>query len=463
MDDSNRGAHSALTVRCRRCDGRIELAEVAPEVKCPFCGTAQAIDPALIDRLRRYQADVRSKYDQIRAEEKQVAAWDRWYGKAKPGSSRIVLLTIALFMGLPLVIMGLFQLLLSLKIIGPRSGALITYVILGAEAVVLIAFYWRMYSGKGGRRGSAAVAEAHVACPACGADNSFRAGQVLERCRFCGSSLLPSKTVMHESLEKAQQAVRAVQMERFRKEREGMVKVMSYSMGGAMHYFILGPFILMTGAGAIGFTFEMARGTEKYNPAIFIMWLFFFGCIGTLIGITWWKREVKRRWGEALAALTGQLGGQVCTGMGDVVGWLNTFWAGPYNIVNIITGDYASGARLDLQGYPALFFADPVAAGDKNPAKVHLFLAAWIPGVSDGSDPQAGLDLTGRAAAGWPHGGSFAVEVQQGGLLATADRRTVKCLRREPERTAATVVPVLHSMAALARSMQARPVEPIRF
>ena len=454
---------SAQTVKCRFCGSSIPIETFSPTVQCPYCGKRQALDPQALAQLKGYQDKVAGAFDKIRQEQKHMEGWDRWYGHMRGGSGgKHIFIIFGIVMGLPLLLMGGFMALQGLGVQVQKLGPFVGLFVMAIVMVSIFGYMIWMYTGKGKKTGDIRMEQARLVCPGCGAPHMMQPGQVLDKCQYCGSMLMPSETVMQESVASVNQAVRAAQMQRFRAEREGMAKVMSYSAGGYVHYMVLGPFALMTGAGAIMFSVEMMRGKEPYSPSIFIAWAMFFTCIALLVGISWWKSDRKKRWQRALGELARQFHGQVAANLTDIVGWLNLYWAGPYNIVNLTHGPYGNGAALVIEGFPAFVFTDPVAASEHHKAKVHLFLAAWIPGLSDPPEEQGAVVTTveAEAARQWISQNGFDVRAQQAGLLAEAGEDTVKWLRKHPE-DAAALAPIFMKMARMAASLDGRPVQPV--
>ena len=460
MSDVQKKTTAGLTITCRSCGSSIPVQALQPVVNCPFCGKEQIVDQEMLRRLQDYQDRVKSRLDKARADKKQAETMDWWYGKMRPGSARTTWIVILLFMAVPIGLSFLSMAVIQAGILPKEAMRFMPAFMFGAIILGLVGYYVWFYSGK--RKGTRAVSlsETRMVCPNCGARNVLAPGQVLERCAYCSAMLVPSAKVIQQSLEEVDRAARAAEMERYRKEREGIAKVMSYSMGGSVVYLTLGPFILMLGVSGAIFTYQVAIGKEPYSPAIFLLWAAFFGVLGALVLIVTLRRSKRRRWTESLGEFARTFGGQVAGGTGGVVGWLNAYWAGPYELINIMAGRYGNGVTFICQGYPALLFVDPVAASDQHRAKVHLFIAAWVPGVSDAAGGQARLTPATSSLIGQTESSGFRVIVQQAGILAEADEHVVKRLRKNPEETA-SLVPLAGQLVRIASSIQARPVQPI--
>jgi predicted RNA-binding Zn-ribbon protein involved in translation (DUF1610 family) len=460
MTDIQKKTTAGLEITCRSCGSGIPVQALQPAVTCPYCGAEQIVDAEMLRQLRDYQDRVKARLDKAHADKNQAEAMDWWYGKMRYGSGKTIVISILLFMGLPVGLSLLFMLIVNTGVLPRQATGFMPIIIVAAIVLSLAGYYTWFYSGR--RKGTKGVSlsETRMVCPNCGARNVLAPGQVLERCAYCGAMLVPSAKVIQRSLEEVEQAARAAEMERYRKEREGIAKVMSYSAGSSLPYFIMVPFILILGVPGIVFTYEMAVGKEPYSPAIFLIWTIFGGLVAAVVIIAERRRSTRGRWKESLDDFARAFRGQVAGGTRGIVGWLNTFWAGPYDLVNIMAGMYGNGVAMSCQGYHALLFVDPVAASDQHRAKVHLFLAAWIPGVSD--SPGGGAQVTPEAGAlmNQLEASGFHVLVQQAGLMAEAAAHIVKKIRKRPEETA-SLVPVFGRLVQLASAIQARPVHPI--
>jgi len=445
-------------VTCRSCGGAIALKSLEPRVQCPYCGNMQAVDRALLEGLARYQDSLKSRLDEAHRDLDVARSYDLHYGRLKKGGWKVTALALLLFMGIPLVVIYTGIYLMKRGVLSNQDSPLITLAVLGATAVGVVIYSLWYYSGARKRR-KVSIGPSRVACPSCGAAHELTAGQVLDTCRYCGGALVPSAQAMAETLEEARQAARSARMERFRKEREGIATIMSYSAGGSVPYIVMGSFAVMLVPATAVFTFQMAVGKEPYNPAIFILWALSVGLLAVITGLAVWRSRRKAQWKAALDGLGLKYGGRSFRGAREVVAWLNTYWPGPYDIVNIMAGYYGGGAAFMLKGFPALLFVDPVAASDKHRAKVHLFVAAFVPGVSDADDPGGSGSVPDTFAA-WFGREGFPVTVQQAGLLAEAEEDLVRALRRAPAE-AARLEPVFLKMVELAGALGAKPADPL--
>jgi predicted RNA-binding Zn-ribbon protein involved in translation (DUF1610 family) len=451
---------AGLTITCRSCGSGIPVQALQPAVICPYCGVEQIVDVEMLRQLREYQDRVKARLDKADADKKQAEMMDWWYGKMRYGSRKTILIPILLFMGLPVGLSLLFTLIVNTGVLPRAATGFMPFIIIGAIVLSLVGYYAWFYSGR--RKGTKGVSlsETRMVCPNCGARNVLAPGQVLERCAYCGAMLVPSAKVIQRSLEEVEQAARAAEMERYRKEREGIAKAMSYSAGSSLPYFIMVPFILLLGVPGIIFSYQMAVGKEPYSPAIFLIWTIFGGLVAALVIIAETRRSMKRRWRESLDDFARAFRGQAAGGTRDIVGWLNTYWAGPYDLVNIVAGMYGNGVTMSCQGHPAMLFVDPIAASDQHRAKVHLFLAAWVPGLSDGLGAGAPFTPESSSLMSELEASGFHVRVQQAGLMAEAADSIVKKIRKRPEETA-SLAPVFGRLVQLASAIQARPVHPI--
>jgi hypothetical protein len=417
------------------------------------------VDKGLLESLARYQQSLKSRLDEANRDLDIAASYDLHYGRLKKSGWKVTAFAIVLFMGLPMAVAFLFMVLIKQGILSNRDSPLVSVAVMVTAALGLGVYCVWYYRGSRRKR-EVSIGPAKVTCPQCGAENELEPGQVLETCRYCSSVLVPSARAMDETLDAARKAARSARMERFRLEREGIAMVMRQSAGGYVAYYVLGSFALMLVPATAIFTFQMAVGKEPYHPAIFILWALSMGLMAVMVGLASWRRRRKAMWKSALDSIALKHGGRSFRGAGDLVQWLNTYWPGPYDIVDIMAGLYAGGAVFSLQGFPALLFVDPVAASDRHRAKVHLFIAAFVPGVSDADDMPEGPGRTPETFAAWFNREGYGVTVQQAGLLARADEDLVRMLRRDPEETF-RLEAVFLKMVELAQALGARPAAPL--
>lgn len=446
---------AAEGLRCESCGGSFQPGDVAEQLRCPFCGHVQAVDADLLARLDEYQGQVRSHVDAAADERRQTARYDAWYARMRRGSPATVAAMTLTFMLLPA---GLgFAMWGLVALFGQETvGRFMPYVpipLMGLVFALMAAWIGWMYSGRGRRRSVAALEVVALACPGCGAVNRIEPGERATACGFCAASLVPSAPVMGRSLEQAQREKLTARLERYRAEREGIAKVYSHTIQGHAHLMVLGPFILMTCGGAAAFSVEMARGHEPFHPGIFLLWAMAFGCVALAVGIAVYQRGRRRRWRAAVAAVAQGLGGEVLTGIDGLVGWLDRHWAGPYDLRFLFAGRYAHGAAVTVDGFAGLLWVEPTAASDQHPARVHLFLSAWIPGTSDESE----TSLSDRAhALATELRREQDVQFQQGGLFVALEPMDVARLRRDPA-AVTELAPLLARLAELARALDASP------
>ena len=344
----------------------------------------------------------------------------------------------------------------------PRDSLrlILTILIFGLMFGMVI-FLFIIY-GAGQRRGAQRVemaAVTTVTCSSCGAPNKLQPGQVLEQCIYCGAAMLPSATAMNAGLAAVNQARRQAQIERFRAERSAMLNASSanatalvpYLVGGSLAFVILPwPFIM---------AYKMVVGTMAFHPGILIA----FGVLGLLAAGAVWLYKVmqrrKQRWRATVTALANGMQGAESRLLGDVVGWLNTYWAGPYTTTYLMVSPLISSVAATIDGYAALLYIDPKQPAEHYPPKVHAFLAAWVPGVSDEAQ-FPGRTAEVESIVQWMKSQGFVVEYNQGGLLAMADEDIMTAIRKQPE-VMFTLSQVTVSLARLARGLGASPVAPI--
>jgi len=448
---------TAGTVVCEGCGGAVALGSLDETVTCPWCGRAQRVDPEVLARLSRYLEEVRGRIARAEEEKAQSALYDRYYGKGgKAFAWKPQLAAVALFIGVPLSIaFGFVGLVKSGAL--PESAMRVMPIPMTGAIVLMYVLYFAWYFSGRRKGGRVAVAAQAVVCPRCGAAGSLAAGSASGTCAFCGAALVPTGTVMRQGVEDARRAWRAARMERFRKEREAMRTMAGWSAGSWTPYLIIGSFGFMTGAGSVIFSILMLTGREKRSPAIFVMWGITLALAAIAAGIALVRRARRERWAGALGALAASLRGETSPGLEGLVGWLNAYWAGPYPPASLLPGLYGASLRFVCRGFPACLYVDPVGVSDQYKPKIHLFLAAWVPGLSDGEGGEARLEGAAGDAARALRDAGFEVEVQEAGIRTAAPEGTVGAVRRDPHRGAPALVPVFDAMARLAAALGASP------
>ncbi len=449
-------APDAVDLRCASCGSAFSVAEVGAEIRCPFCDHVQAVDEDLLTRLDEYQSRIAARRQEAAADKRTAAGWDRWYGRMRKGTPATVAAVTVSFMLLPTLI-G-FALWGVVTLLGhDLAERLMPYVpipLMGMVFLFLAAWTMWMYSGARRKRSVAGLESVALACPGCGAVSRIEPGRRATACAFCSASLVPSEPVMERSLAEAQRERIEARFERYRVEREGIAKAYSYSIGSSMHWMVLGPFVLMTCGGSVAFSVQMALGREPFSPGIFLLWAMAFGCVAAGVGISLYQRGQRRRWRAAMAAVARGLGGEVLVGMDGLVGWLDRHWAGPYDLRFMYAGKYAQGAAVVADGFPGLLWVDPTKTSDHHPARVHVFLSAWLPGTSDETEAPL-ADHARDLLEGLRR--EHDVQIQQGGLFVALDDLEVRHLRRNPA-AVTELTPLFGRLAAVARALGGRTI-----
>ena len=202
-----------------------------------------------------------------------AAAWQGWadYGRrASPFKGVIPVVS-----GVTLLVALAFPASQALDIPPNVVGMVATPLLVALPFLLMI--YVVVQAARTGANARRAVAgHVAVACPNCGATGHLVAGAPAQTCGYCHATLVASAPVMQRGVDTAALAHRHARLEELRQEREGMASLAAYDMTEYLPYFVLGPFLLMTGGGAFAFTIQMLAGSEPYSPAIFVLWGVFF-------------------------------------------------------------------------------------------------------------------------------------------------------------------------------------------
>jgi hypothetical protein len=445
----------ARTIRCARCHATWEIPEVTPELHCPFCGHRQPA-ATLHGELRDYQQAVEGKLEAAQQDAKYAAAWEQWKTYA---AGKHVAIALGFILGVPLVLAIVANLLLRSGAGGPGVHV---FMIGGSYAGVIGYLLWYFAGARRRQPAAAQVAsgETAVACPQCGAPGALTPGQAVDACRYCRAALIPSQTVMIRSLDAVRQVARQARLERYRGERAGTARMMGYSKFQHWYllYFAAMPVLFL--AACVAMTARAITGAEPFRNELLGMWAIALALNGA--GAYWflYRRNKRREWRQALADLARQFRGRPLFQLTEWVDWLNAYWAGEYATIGIFQGTYGCAAAVDVYGFPGLIVADGRGMDDQHrKRRVELFLAAWVPGLSDGAERPPVPAGDGPAAYAWLASQGFTVEISEAGLRATALDVRVAQLHRAPA-SAHELAPILSALATVAMSIGAIPVGP---
>jgi uncharacterized Zn finger protein (UPF0148 family) len=452
----------ARSIECGKCGGGIPLVTLTVAVRCPHCGHRQAIGTQTQHELKSYAAEVQAKMAAANRELSQADAWRQWSDSGRTPRKSLQL-GYGLMLGVPILIalVGVFLHRIGLfDIHGPG----LSFIILGASyggVLVYIVWYYAGRKRRAARKADAGASK--VACPNCGAPNTMRPGQVLETCTHCGAALAPTHTIMAQGLSAAHQARRRALLERYRAERRGMAQVLSYNVANYVPFLVMGSLLPTIGFGALAFTWQMfVTGEEPFHPAIFVLWAMLAAVVGVPIAFFAYRVAQRRSIHEAMSDLARQFRGVVSRRRDDLVRWLNQYWAAEYETTWLYDGVYFHAAALEVVGFDTLVDFEPHGyryRGSGYPARLHLVLAAFVPGVTDGGGgPRS--DARTQQLQGWLATSGFELTVCEGGLLAQANPQLVKRVRKDPS-SLHELAPILHAMAEIAARIGAAPVDAI--
>jgi hypothetical protein len=410
---------------------------VSGTIHCPFCGSAQTLASEIAAGLQHHERSVDQKMAAADEHYMHANAWQQWSRMDEseaPGARmlKIYLWVIGLPMGLSMLAV-LVQNTGLMKFRGPEISIAVMVVALGAIAYVVS-------QSMGAKRGSmrARVGPTKVACPNCGARGALTEGQSVDSCQFCKAALVPTNTIMSMQLDAVKVELRRAAMSRYREERLGMAKLMGFSAAGWVPYLAFGPMLVGWGISMVYITIEMVRGTEAFDPLIFLGWAAYAGIIGGFVIFRAWRAGKKEAWHQVVGDLTRQFQGQLYPGVLDWVQWLNTYWPASYKNTWVAQGSLACSAGLNVGGFATLLIADPTGHDQHRAAKIHVLVAAWIPGVSEGTQKRASLNPQGKQAKQALLDAGFHVHISAAGVMAEASQQTIKGLRKHP--TAAHVL-----------------------
>jgi len=324
-------------------------------------------------------------------------------------------------------------------------------------AVYLVWFY----SGRRNRGETSEAPQATVRCPSCAADNFMAMGQVLERCEHCEAPLMPTETLMGEGERAASLDLRRARMTQYRAERRAWSKMRARASSKLRAFFGTVAILLIPLAAASIWTVAILRGVEPFHPGIILLWTLFFVAINGAFGLHLWRKARLERFERAAKGLATRGGGQWAGGVELAVSWLDAYWAAPYEPHNLLAGRYATTMTLGPQGYPCLVLCDPVAPDEHREAKIHIFLAAFVPGLSDGTGRVFADSQAAAGARQWLSDLAVTVELTEAGVMCRVQPHLVAALRKSPDRLV-ELEGVLLAAAQYAQARGALPASPLR-
>lgn len=425
---------------------------------CPYCKAVQTISEGQRSELARYQADVGNELARAEQERDKVRTWDMWYGGRGGRSKSGVGVSMAIFglmIALAIALGGISQWLLMS---GDPSlvpfATMLTPVGVPILFVVTIVGYsvW-YYGGRRRARPRGAPPRTLATCPRCGATNALAPGQVLERCSHCGTSLMPTPTMMAHGFGAAEAARLRAELERYRAERRGMASVIKSSGGSVVPYIVVGSFLPMTLGAAIMFTVD-GLSTGKMEPGIAILWLLAVLNVAPIVLVYLWRKARRERWAWIVERASAPFVHRALDFDG-FVGWLNAHWAGPVALTEIFPGAYFQASSLVVGDFVGLVVLNPTPLAESYPGYAAIYLAAWVPAVhgrGSGNLAATASERTALDALG------FRVMVDGAGFRAMADERVANALRRH-EDGGAILARVASTLAEIARKEASLPVE----
>jgi hypothetical protein len=334
--------------------------------------------------------------DSIQGERRQRATWERWYGP--DGKPRWGWLGFAIFGGM-IAVYALGMGLAQAKILPQEAlGTFLTVGILSVYGLGIVGGF--AAAMRRGSSGAISCARVGARCSACGAPQPFEVGRAVERCAYCGASLLAGPAVMTQGLEAARAELRREALARHRLERNAMVATYRWSQSSTTPYIVVGSFLPVTAGGAIAFTFDILFNDKSDTPlgGLLVLWLLVLCNGGLLVAVYYFRKARGAPWRRLAAELAGRFQGRVITRGAEWVAWLNEVWVGPYDVARLLAGPYWHAVVGRLGMFPVAVDLEPVVA-DKEHARprAEVLLAARLP--PDTGPTPAPADLASQARA----------------------------------------------------------------
>lgn len=383
-----------------------------------------------------------------------AASLEAWTASRASNPARNLAMVYGLIFGIPLVLALVLVGLHQANVWSVSRGAMPALALGGGSALGVVLYLGWYFTGRAHVRARKTELErARVACPDCGAPGMLTPGDAVDRCRYCDAALVPTQPIMASGVDAARVALRKAALDRRRAQRDAVAR--ATNMGAfaiLMPVMMIGSLILMVGGTAVGYSVQMARGKEAFHPGVLVVWALTIAIVGAVYVYRARKRQRRERLREALRDVVSQLGGAVITEVSERVAWLNRYWSGGYEQRNLFQTYVASGATVEVGGFAALVDVDLNAS--KPPPRIDLFIAAWVPEVSEGKQPSARVKDKALSGLG------FHVRKTEGGLVAHANQELLQAARRDPD-AVHVVVPALAHLVRVAGRVGCQTIGPL--
>jgi len=442
----------AQTIPCPHCGARFGIERLTAEISCPFCTRAFSLPAETLQRLGAYQHTVGANLGAAANEQAGTAIWKATQSEAY-SRQQMTFTLVVLGAG------GVFAVLASGAV--PIDPDLLFGIVpVAVLAFVGYALWWSATFSRTEQRTIAA--EMTVVCSACAGPNAIFAGQVVDTCRFCGAALVPGPAIVARGIDQAHQQLTRSRIARFRTERSGMLNMMGggsskASTSGRTDMWTLILLLPLTGMLVYFATIgsDATSGPQPPPAVQALSGLFFLAHLGAVLWTYTRRRTRTAGLREAHHLVAAQFGGQPHDALATTIAWLNNYWAGPYDVHNIIPSPFYDGLTATVHGYPVLVDSSPAGAAGRRP-RVHVMVGAWVPGVSDESGRGPQWTQAAHAEVNELQRLGFSVEPQVAGLVAIASKETLRTCLKKPE-TLHGLADVIHHAARLAHELQAQP------
>lgn len=441
----------AKTLECSHCGSSVRLEELAPSVTCSSCGNVVAVPEGIRRSLDGHTKDIRAALKTLRSDRSIVAAPRMDTAHAGRTFRYILVMSLA----------PVASTFLVLGVVSRMRGntEIVAFVPFGILSIIVGA---SMCSGRWHRHAVEPLVTldlAVVTCSSCGAVQAFTTAGVTSVCRSCNVALLPTDAVVASAPSVVAGMVYRERRERWRAAREGRASVSrgahsTVSKGSLIvavmiaAVLVLVPVLVLVIVGARSATLE--------TFALLLFGVALALAIGYVISR---HQRLSKAWNFAVGTLVASYGAIPAV----ATSWLDERWAGP-STDDVLYGGWAYHALgFHVAGYDELLVAN-VAPFKGQRAGIIVFLAAWIPGISEpdpASDASSCLSTPEarerhRDLASW----GFRVQIVPAGIIAFANSDRIDHVASHPE-SVVELAAVVDEVARLARAIGARPVSEV--
>jgi hypothetical protein len=409
----------------------VPLTHYHPRVECPFCKHRWEIPAGQLGQLGRHNARVRAR--QVRADDALQRATSDEEFRSKSDLAFACASATVILLATGAATWAIQRLGLTPKVAAALTLIVACCLLFGGTSASLALLDRRRSAAR-----AAAFAPSRVRCPSCGGKQELAAGELFERCRFCGAALLPGNTIMAAAEARADQVAMQAERRQRRMERRRLVAARSQRHAAlvclAISLFLM-PLVLFVGDDPP----PMWQRLLGFTPALIFS--------SALVSRSWRVQRWKRR----LAGVASRLEATRLRDLAAVGDWWDTHWIGSITDAEVNQGPCWLALAGNLGDYPVLLVLNAIGETEQFPAFLVGRVAAWSPAPYDAARTGAYA-----AAARVLEEQGFELRTESAGFWFRASASTLE--RWDPAKTADAIWVALSELCRAAREHGAAPV-----